>query len=666
MKPLSVGQLPRLPEGFDTTGGNFDLALSENGEPISGPVDLNEAITITINLTGEVISSAAGREADLIIQHYRDAQGWRELPTTVDSVGTTAQAQVDSLSIFALTVRRPVARPTTKITPNPPTPTPTATLTPSPTTTPTQIPTPVAESTATPTPTPTVPTTQSPAVRYELDTEVEPANLGSVSVRPSSDDGTYTVGRDVVLTAQCATAFRTWEGSVPEGTLRSSRTITVPMDRDRVLVAICLAPTSTPTPTPTATPKPTPTPGFHLFVNGSKVAAGQIAVRVPGGNVILHQLAQSNGTYLPGSTVLLEAQPDVTGSPVSWQGVISTDGSRATVVMNGERFVVASITTSSATPVPTATATPTATPTPVPTPGPTPTPTHTPTPQPPGEPTHTPTPTPTATPTPTPTPTATPTPTPTSSVGNITFQTNRDGNSQIYVMEEDGSSQVNVSKNSFTDSGPSWSPDGSKIVFVSDRDGNNEIYVMNSDGTSQSRLTDDSGSDDGPAWSLDGTKIAYGAQEIFVMDPDGSNKTNLTNNGFNDSEPSWCSDGRIVFASLRGSWDIFIMNADGTGETQLTAVGGHQNKPACSSSMGTIAYEDGAQLRTMNLDGSNQVTISVTAFRGFGSWSPARSKILFTTNRDGNDEIYVMNADGSNQVRITSNSDFDGNADWKP
>jgi len=36
---------------------------------------------------------------------------------------------------------------------------------------------------------------------------------------------------------------------------------------------------------------------------------------------------------------------------------------------------------------------------------------------------------------------------------------------------------------------PSPSPDGRSIVFASDRDGNTELYVMNADGTSQRRLT---------------------------------------------------------------------------------------------------------------------------------------------------------------------------------
>src|SRR3954469_3700262 len=48
-----------------------------------------------------------------------------------------------------------------------------------------------------------------------------------------------------------------------------------------------------------------------------------------------------------------------------------------------------------------------------------------------------------------------------------------------------------------------------KIAFDSNRDGNEEIYVMNPDGTGQTRLTNDPAGDFGPAWSPDGTKIAF-------------------------------------------------------------------------------------------------------------------------------------------------------------
>ena len=34
-----------------------------------------------------------------------------------------------------------------------------------------------------------------------------------------------------------------------------------------------------------------------------------------------------------------------------------------------------------------------------------------------------------------------------------------------------------------SDSGPAWSPDGTRIAFASDRYGDFEVFVMNADGT---------------------------------------------------------------------------------------------------------------------------------------------------------------------------------------
>src|SRR5215207_11048155 len=77
-------------------------------------------------------------------------------------------------------------------------------------------------------------------------------------------------------------------------------------------------------------------------------------------------------------------------------------------------------------------------------------------------------------------PTNTPEPTATQVVlgvveGIIAFQSNRDGNYEIYVMNGDGSGLTNLTDNPADDFGPVWSPDEKKIIFGSNRDGNSEI-----------------------------------------------------------------------------------------------------------------------------------------------------------------------------------------------
>jgi TolB protein len=93
---------------------------------------------------------------------------------------------------------------------------------------------------------------------------------------------------------------------------------------------------------------------------------------------------------------------------------------------------------------------------------------------------------------------------------------------------------------------PSFSPRGDRIAFETNRDGNYEIYVMNADGSNQRNLTNSPSSDEhGAVWSPDGKRILFysnrtGNWDVFVMSDTGKNAVNLTNTpDVDEQEPVW-------------------------------------------------------------------------------------------------------------------------------
>ena len=112
---------------------------------------------------------------------------------------------------------------------------------------------------------------------------------------------------------------------------------------------------------------------------------------------------------------------------------------------------------------------------------------------------------------------------------------------------------------------PVWSPDGTRMVFTSFRDGRSDVYVMNADGSGQIRLTDASAYDQAPNWSPDGSTI------MFDRDPDSRDPTACTT--LPDS-PLWSSGAQACGAQPADAGPapsaLWTIAADGSGLRQFT------------------------------------------------------------------------------------------------
>jgi WD40 repeat protein len=113
--------------------------------------------------------------------------------------------------------------------------------------------------------------------------------------------------------------------------------------------------------------------------------------------------------------------------------------------------------------------------------------------------------------------------------GSVICSANADGSNIKQLTTLPQNEQVNK-----LDLHPQWSPDGKQIAFDSNRESDSDIFVMNSDGSEMTRLTTSYNYQcpSNPVWSPDGERIAFldsspTGDSLFMINKDGRQRDAL-------------------------------------------------------------------------------------------------------------------------------------------
>ena len=274
----------------------------------------------------------------------------------------------------------------------------------------------------------------------------------------------------------------------------------------------------------------------------------------------------------------------------------------------------------------------------------------------------------------------------------IAFASNRDGNSEIYIMNPDGSEQVNLTQHRASDFSPTWSPTGKQILFSSKRGGKTtDIYVMDADGNDVRRVFRKRVERRHPTWSPDGEKIAYyrvdgGEVAIYTASIKGGAEKRIAIG----MHPTWAPDGsEIAFMSA----DTLMPINDGFGGIQIAKprievinLRTGAKKQIVSEGFSLILSPtwspDGTQLAFSGI-GANDPRLGhafalyIVNRKGNGvprkvdvdgknfspAWSPDGDSLVYQEETDRGDQLFKVNLAGGRSEQLTDRGENYG-ADW--
>ena len=119
-------------------------------------------------------------------------------------------------------------------------------------------------------------------------------------------------------------------------------------------------------------------------------------------------------------------------------------------------------------------------------------------------------------------------------------------NTELFVMKADGSEKKQLTQSNSRESNPRWINGGKKIAFLSDKDGTSQLWTMNIDGSGWEKISDIEGGIGGFSFSPDEKKV------LFVKNV----KTQPTAADIYPDLPE--ASGRIINDLMYKHWDQWV------------------------------------------------------------------------------------------------------------
>ena len=268
----------------------------------------------------------------------------------------------------------------------------------------------------------------------------------------------------------------------------------------------------------------------------------------------------------------------------------------------------------------------------------------------------------------------------------ILFASSRDGNRDVYIMNPDGSGQVNLTQHPADDQQAVWSPTGEQILFISDRGhkvwGTWDLYLMDPDGKNVRRVFKKEAFRNSSTWSPDGKQIAYensdwdtGESHIYIATLGEQEEEHIVE-GF---APAWSPNGRelayvayILTARRVTLIDIRTRKQERLLPRKATA---WQNGPSWSAAGDKLAFswnthkvppveagrpiwdawETTQTIYIVNRDGTGlkQLVDEAGPYAQYPALSPNGEKVLYTQEINGRQQIFKLDMNSGITAQLT-------------